>query len=396
MKSSEVDHRYVREFQERLASRPDVVVSADRPGREYLYRPGELLVRVEDRDRVEEQLRGVVEVRDSSVDEFAATAVLRWDQEELDVPAVLETLREPARWDDGEAPLLLPHHVVIGFGNVMGHPTAPPAAAQPLADPAVGAFGAAGEGVTVGVCDTGIWEHAAAAHPRWLGGAYVQQPDDVDALLGIDGVLDLQAGHGTFVAGVLRQAAPGARFDPEVALDPLGVGDLLSVTRALEGLEKGVRVVNLSLGCRTEDNVPPAPLARALARLPREVVVVAAAGNSGDARPTWPAAFKRVIAVAAVEETGRGLRPAPYSNRGPWVDACAVGSRTSTYVEGTTSRGEVFTGWADWAGTSFAAPHVAGRIAAGTVPEDGTSAWPSARRLLGRDPWHPDFGVLVD
>ena len=394
---------YADQFRARVEADPDIKIYGP-PDREFLCRPNQLLVAVEERDRVARLLADLQPgqpappkddpERWAQFERNSGTAVLAWSArgDGADVPAVLERLRQAAREAGEPPPAVLPHLVFTGTGNVMGHPARPPVAARRPPPPPAGARSGA---VTVGVCDTGIWKEAAVEHLDWLG-AFVQDPDDLDDLLVPGGVqLDLQAGHGTFVAGVLRQAAPGATFDPSRALSPLGVGDLVSVVGALFRLTPDAAVVNLSLGCYTEDDRAPAPLARALSRLGRDVVVVAAAGNHGENRPTWPAGFKRVVAVAAVQDEGQQLRPAPFSNWGPWVDACAVGLRTSTYVKGTSFSGDVFDGWAAWEGTSFAAPHVAGVIADDVRPGEGNNAWAAARRLLDQDPWHPDYGVLV-
>src|SRR5262249_3718017 len=73
-----------------------------------------------------------------------------------------------------------------------------------------------GRGVKVAVVDTGIWEYAARRGDGWLDGITIA-PDNVDALdafgptgPGPNEKLDWGAGHGTFVAGVIRQMAPAA------------------------------------------------------------------------------------------------------------------------------------------------------------------------------------------
>jgi subtilisin family serine protease len=395
MANHDEDDRYVQAFLSRVKRDPENLRLHAEPGREFVYRPGQILVAAADVARVAPRLRE--EGFDESY-QFGGTVVFRTGNLDADVPGVVARLREPTQWADEPVPAVQPHHIVVGFGRIMGHPGGPARPADPLPDPDP-ARADAGRGVTVGVCDTGIWGKASDRHPAWLGGSYALETVDEDGLFdGSGAALDLQAGHGTFVAGVVRQTAPGVRFDPEKALDPDGFGDEAMLATALQGLEPGVDVVNLSLGCVTMDNTPSAPLADVLRRLCREVVVVAAAGNAGSNRPSWPAAFKRVIGVAAVEVVDGKVTPATDSNFGPWVDACAPGRHVSTYVEGDWLFSAVpvgpFQGFAEWQGTSFAAPFVAGRIA-DFVTAHGVPAREAARRLLDRPRWHADYGVLV-
>ena len=382
---------YRAAFTAAIAEDPQIRVYAE-PGREFWYRPGQLLAARADVRRVALWLRTAdVPFRTDkgfgSVGRFLLTA-------DADIPSLVAKLREPREWAGAEPPAVQPHHVLVGYDNIMGNPGSGPVAA---AAPPLLSHDGAGKGVLVGICDTGIWRDATQFHPDWLGGAYLPEPDDEDPLYLHDDVLALQGGHGTFVAGVLRRAAPDVAFDPEVALAGTGVGDEEMLVAAIDRLDQRMAVLNLSLGCRTQDDVPPLPIADRLAALGRRVVVVAAAGNAGSDRPAWPAALPGVVAVAAITGGPDGTAAAPYSNFGSWVDACAEGTRTSTYVTGILDLGkesEKFTGFARWSGTSFAAPHVAGRIAA-LMTAKGMSAPDAADALLTQQRWHPDYGVLI-
>ncbi|GIG92737.1 S8 family peptidase [Plantactinospora endophytica] len=388
------DEAYQRAFQQLLAADRDVLFHGE-AGREFLYRPRQLLVANPDTQRVLVMLRKAGHPV-TPAGEFAGVTRLRFERE-ADVPSVVAKLRDPRQWPNQPVPKVQPHHVLLGYGNIMGNPGGPPqvAAALPAPDPAHAGDGA---GVTVGICDTGVWRLAGARHPDWLGGGYLPQVDDEDPLYLHSDVLGPQGGHGTFVAGVVRQAAPGVRFDPEPALSPIGIGDEAMLAAALAGLGPEVSIVNLSLGCSTQDDLPPLPLVNVLAGRRPGSVVVAAAGNAGTNRPTWPAALPDVLAVAAVSEGATGLLPAAYSSFGSWADACAVGERTSTYVDGRLllpgRPAKQFLGYAAWAGTSFAAAHVSGRLAAVTSAT-GLDAEQARLVLLGHPAWHPDYGVLV-
>ncbi|WP_239313117.1 S8 family peptidase [Plantactinospora mayteni] len=392
---SDDDAAYQRAFQQLLATDPGVLPHGE-PGREFLYRPRQLLVADPDTQRVITALRKVGH-QVTPGGRFAGVTRLHFDRE-ADVPSVVTKLRDPQQWPGQPVPRVQPHHVLLGYGNIMGNPGGPPqvAAALPAPDPAHAGDGA---GVTVGICDTGVWRLAGTRHPQWLGGSYLPQVDDEDPLYLHTDVLGPQGGHGTFVAGVVRQAAPGVRFDPEPALNPIGVGDEEMLAAALAALSPQVSIINLSLGCLTQDDLPPLPLTNVLAARPAGVVVVAATGNTGTNRPAWPAALPGVLGVAAVSRGTTGLVPAPYSGFGSWVDACADGERTSTYVDGRLllpgRPAKQFLGYAAWAGTSFAAAHVSGRLAA-VMTATGLDAEQARQFLLSQPAWHPGYGVLVD
>ncbi|MFI9010776.1 S8 family peptidase [Actinosynnema sp. NPDC053489] len=369
-------------------------------GREFLFVSGELLTIAEDVERVARKLSqsGIGNERGRDV---AGMPRLLLTRNPDDIPEVVRLLRDPAQWPGERVPFVQPHHVLVGHGgNMHGNPGEPPRVGTPLADPDQGSTGL-GKGVVVGVVDTGISRSAATDHPNWLGGAFTARSDEVDLAYRTSDLFALEGGHGTFVAGVVRQAAPGVRVDPEKALDPNGLGTEEDFVRALSSFDEQVRVVNVSLGCFTQDDTASEPVRRAVAALPADVVVVASAGNQGTTRPSWPAALPGVVAVSAVAQERDGSRaPACYANQGYWVDACAVGNRTSTFLKGRWELPglpvDVFDRWAYWLGTSFAAPHVAGRIAA-TMTEHGLSATAARDALLvGKPEFFPGYGVFVE
>jgi subtilisin family serine protease len=224
--------------------------------------------------------------------------------------------------------------------------------------------GTAGDrrGPAVAVLDTGIGEQPRS--DGWLAG--LVRPDNVDPLDAIprDGELDPGAGHGTFAAGIVQQVAPSADVRAHRVMDSAGIGSEVQVACAmLRAAAEGATVINLSLGTQSVDDAPPVALGAALELLAEhhpDVLVVAAAGNGGDRRPCWPAAFPDVVAVAGLTPD---LTPAGWSDRGEWVTCSTVGEGVvSTYVEGrhpgagaalsTVSQPTVFgtDAWASWTG----------------------------------------------
>ncbi|WP_158852976.1 S8 family peptidase [Saccharothrix deserti] len=390
---------YQEAFQQAILDHKSYRLHAER-GREFVFVAGELLTIREDADRVSRKLvqNNIGNERGKDFDGMVRLVLPRNSD---DIPDIVRLLRDPRQWPGERTPFVQPHHVLFGHGgNMHGHPGQPPHVGTPLADPDK-STSEHGKGVVVGILDTGISRTAGSDHPLWLADAFIPKPEEVDAAYAHDDVFALEGGHGTFVAGVMRQAAPGVRFDPEKALDPTGLGTEEDFVRALSSFDEKVRIVNISMGCFTQDDTASEPIRRALATLPDDVVVVASAGNQGTTRPSWPAALYGVVAVAAVAEERDGSRaPACYSNHGHWVDACAVGNRTSTFLKGRWELpglpADVYDRFAYWLGTSFAAPHVAGRIAA-TMTEHGLSAIDARDKLLsGRPEFFPGYGVLVE
>jgi len=236
--------------------------------------------------------------------------------------------------------------------------------------------------VTVAVLDTGLDPHPWYDAADWFAGQRESVAEALD--LDLDHALDAQAGHGTFVAGVVLQHAPSARIAARRVVGGDGVGDELTLIRALRGLGR-VDVVNLSLGCHTFDDLPSPLMARAVEALAPDTVVVACAGNTASDRPFWPAALPGVIAVAALD----GAERAWFSNHGPWVDACAPG----VAVHSSFVRFGRFKGYARWSGTSFAAPAVAGAVAARVAA--GADAAEAAAEVLASGPVLPGLGTII-
>ncbi|HET9051344.1 MAG TPA: S8/S53 family peptidase [Candidatus Dormibacteraeota bacterium] len=264
--------------------------------------------------------------------------------------------------------------------------------------------------VIVGVADSGAGPHPA------LDGILDRRSDaDPTDVAPADGRLDLDAGHGTFVAGLIaaRAYAGGApqravRVLARRVLNSMGVVDDVGLANVIVSLAPLVDVLCLPLGGYAMQDQSSLHLDAALAQAYEsnpDLVVVAAAGNQASDRVFWPATFKRVVAVA----TFVGGARACFSNYGQWVDCCAPGvDVVSTFPAWNgpldTRWADVpnpggcqfppfdpgasgaFTGWARWSGTSFSAPVVAGAIAAQIA--DGTPAI-AAAAMITHDPAAP-------
>jgi subtilisin family serine protease len=249
--------------------------------------------------------------------------------------------------------------------------------------------------------------------------------DEIDPLLGL---IDSHSGHGTFVAGLVHQLCPAAKILSLRVLHSDGFSTESAVVLALNWLLEQVNagrridVVSMSLGFYTETaTVPEIEQVRTLVEQLTDlgVLVVAAAGNDATMRPFMPAAFARgpggasggvELLTAIGARNAAGLTTAAFSNWGEWVTAWAPGNALVSTVpvwEGAATGGlelldaaglgpdqrtgpdpdDLRSGFAVWAGTSFATPVVAGILANAMTREApcraGTAdARARARRVL--------------
>ena len=184
-------------------------------------------------------------------------------------------------------------------------------------------------------------------------------------------------GHGTHVAGIAAAAtnnnvgvagvAWGAHLMPVKVLDSSGSGYTSDIAQGITwAVDHGARILNLSLGGPGYSSTLADAVAYAYTR---NALVIAAAGNEYlTGNPTsYPAAYPNVLAVAATtDQDGH----ASYSNTGFYVDVSAPGGDPTSssdanpghWIYSTYWRGSGFS-YVGAAGTSMAAPHVAGLAA---------------------------------
>ncbi len=230
-----------------------------------------------------------------------------------------------------------------------------------------------GKGVKVGILDTGI----QLDHP------------DLNVVRGVDctkgpscdrgGDGDDDRGHGTHVAGIVAAldneigtvgVAHGADLYSIKVLTRTG-GRYSDVIKGIEwSIENEMQVINMSLGATTYSTA----LENAVnAAYNAGILSIAAAGNNGDwekVDPVYPAAYNTVMAIGAVEKTEDDVRIADFSNWTSGVDLVAPGVKImSTWINSS---------YREAAGTSMAAPHVAGVAAL---------VWSVAPELTNQEVW---------
>lgn len=414
---------------DRLAARDDLAGYSCDPDLDYWYRDGELLVHRDDLEAAREVLDELGAEPVGLPDELRYLARLEPPVQRFRLPAGVHVPAAVARLRriPGRLVRVSPTHVFGAFPHHFfpgSNPIATDEQVQ-LADPVDDSP------LRVAVLDTGLVVERDAAHNphrdahERLALDAARDDERLDDQPR-DGMLDDADAHGGFVVDLVRQHAPKVRVRGAKVL----LGGLADELQIADGLARVVaedqpQIVNLSLGGYTDGDEEPLVLSAVLRRLDPAPVLVAAAGNNARTRRTWPAAFNEVIGVGAVHEPARlGRRPRPprpadFTNRGCWVDACAVGVDVlGSYVEfeeraprpatapltDPTPDPQAFSGWARWSGTSFAAPLVAARIAdlALRLHEDhGLSPQAAAHRaavtVVGGAPVRvPGLGAYVD
>ena len=350
---------------------------------DYLYRPGFVLARDEHWRDVADLL-GADRVEDERSQRQRGLTVLR-------VPAERGTPEHLSRVDrELGAGVATPDHILFvspGGGGRLCPATEPEEhGASPAPYPPITSDTGAGTEVLVSVVDTGWWP-AAATDPAspWLQGVD-GDPETID----LDNIHPY-AGHGSFIAGVVRTQAPAATIRVEGFL-PIGGAAYESemVIQLGEALALSPDIISLSAGCPTREELPLLSFEvfwEQRLRHQKGTVLVAAAGNDSIRRPFWPAAFPWAVSVGAVDAAGER---APFTNFGSWVDVYALGvDLVNAYPTGTffchepPNVGEErhFTGLARWSGTSFSTPLVSGLIAA-RMSQHGISGRLAADQLL--------------
>ncbi|MGO3325693.1 type VII secretion-associated serine protease mycosin [Gordonia sp. (in: high G+C Gram-positive bacteria)] len=254
-----------------------------------------------------------------------------------------------------------------------------------------------GDGVAVAVIDTGVTPNRRL--PGLVaGGDYVSSGN---------GLSDCDV-HGTLVAGIIAaRSAPGDSF---VGVAPaariisvrqssgafraknsrgddvtvgVGYGPLATLAKAIvRAVDLGADVINISETACLPDSgdLGDDAVGQALQHaLTREVVVVVAAGNLSDATScreqnpdpvtelatvATPARFAPLVITVGAADAGDGTA-ASFSLRGPWVSVGAPGTDVVSIAQTTSGARPVYAlagaeGAVPLAGTSYAAPYVAG------------------------------------
>ena len=226
-----------------------------------------------------------------------------------------------------------------------------------------------GAGVKVAILDTGAdLQHTmlspglAPASDLWDFVDNDATPQEVPFERDANGVGVLGAGgygHGTNIAGIVRQMAPAARIMPLRVLGSDGSGDPVNVAAAIEwAISKGANVISLSLGTEGKEQVLEDAIDHATSQ---GILVVSATGNTGDDKVLYPASFAdHSVKRLSVSSTSVNDVRSSFATYGNKVEIAAPGEQI--YSAAPDSR------LAAWSGTSMATPVAAG-VAALAVGE---------------------------
>jgi len=224
-----------------------------------------------------------------------------------------------------------------------------------------------GEGMIIGICDTGVDVTHGDLAGRILGTADFTGEGDFDGNGHGTHCATIAAGDGSRSNGKYRGAAPKAKLYITKGLDSAGQGSASSIADGIEWLhERGVHAISLSLGGTAQPNVKDILQVTCEAAVEAGVVVFCAAGNSGPGERTiaTPGVSTKVITVGASNDDDK---VANFSSRGPTVDGfekpdvVAPGVNIIAGRSKNTALGRVIDDYyVELSGTSMATPFAAG------------------------------------
>ena len=243
-------------------------------------------------------------------------------------------------------------------------------------------FGATGDGVEICIPDSGVdlgHEQLDSKGPiAWLD-LIGSQPNPYDDMGHGTHVASIALGDGVgpgSIADLMKGVAPDAALSAVKVLDSTGYGD---DSLAVQGVQwcasrASVDVISLSLGSDVASDGLDALSQAVDAAVGDGKIVVAAAGNSGDAQKsiTSPGSAKKAITVgAAAEWSAPSDRPyrsegpylAPFSSRGPTIDNRIKPDVVAPGVTIAAAQSSTISTYVVESGTSMATPFVAGTAA---------------------------------
>ncbi|RFU61149.1 S8 family serine peptidase [Peribacillus glennii] len=167
--------------------------------------------------------------------------------------------------------------------------------------------------------------------------------------------------HGTHVGGIIaaekNNGIGGYGVNPNaeiLSIDVFGrsnfTNDYTIAQAIYEAIEKGAKVINMSLGSLGATPILEEAVQKAISK---GITIVAAAGNEAMDIPSYPASYEGVISVGSVNNQ---KKLSYYSSFGPTVDIAAPGENIYSTVYDMEKKST----FESMSGTSMASPVVAG------------------------------------
>lgn len=235
-----------------------------------------------------------------------------------------------------------------------------------------------GAGIRVAVIDSGI----EGSHPR-LPGLTIRdsvgfEEEDGRVKL-IEGGGHDTYGHGTAVAGIIHEVAPGAEIGSFRVIDARSVSRTHLICAGVrEAMNRGYHILNCSFGCRGLAKFILPHKEWADEAWLRGAHIVAACSNSDTFETEWPSHFASVVGVDLADTTSDDLyfrsdRLVSFSAKGENVEVAWIGGGVQVQT-----------------GTSFAAPRVSGMIARilSVFPDIPPAMMHTVLSSVS-EPWHP-------
>ena len=195
------------------------------------------------------------------------------------------------------------------------------------------------ETIDIAILDSGIYKNHNS-----LKGIVIKQ---YNAISSKQEVID-DFGHGTAVAGIIYGISPNVNFYDVKILNSEGAGTIDSLIEGIHwSIDQGVDMINISSGVQIDDERLYDAIKLATSN---NIIVIASAGNTYGLGVDYPAKYKEVISVNAINED---LVKTPFSAKGK-IDVVGPG----VDIVSTDNLG----GYSHFDGSSFATAHVTGVI----------------------------------
>jgi len=220
--------------------------------------------------------------------------------------------------------------------------------------------------VVVAVLDTGVFRDHSDLKASYMTGGYdwvnndSNPADDHGHGTAVAGIIAAETNNGYGIAGLAQVSVVA-----EKVLDRSGTGTWANVASGIiHATDLGADVISMSFAGHSPSATVKSAVNYAYGK---GCLLVAAAGNGNTNTPSYPAAFDKVLAVAATY--GEPDLRAPYSDFGDWITLSAPGGFDANR-NGRVDLGEHWVlstygvnNFIYLYGTSLAAPHVSGLAA---------------------------------